>query len=217
MRTTRRTTLIVTVLMLLMSTLAFAGKAKKTKKASNNSPGITAVKTANDKITALLAKKASAAEVTKAVRDFIDIDELGKRSMVNHWSSMSATQKTDFLELLHDVIEDSYAKGMKANLSYTVDYKSETKQDNGDLLVKTEIKTKRHGHPFTAHVDYKLQNESGTWKAYDVANEGQWLVDNYQKQFDKIIAGSSVDDLIAKMQKKHDDNVKAASSASGTN
>jgi ABC-type transporter MlaC component len=213
MRTTRRTTLIVTVLMLLMSTLAFA-KGKKTKTKTASSPGITAVKTANDKITALLAKKADPADVTKAVRSFIDIDELGKRSMVNHWSSMTDAQKTKFLGLLHELIEDNYAKGLKANLSYTVDYKSEEKQSNGDLLVKTEVKTKRHGHPYTVHLDYRLESKGGAWMAYDVATENQWLVDNYQKQFDKIIANGSVDDLIAKMQKKHDDTAKAAT---GTN
>ena len=198
---TRRASILLCFLMFVTSA-AWAGK---------DGPGTKAVRSANDTISKLLAKKVEAgsqeekdlaAKVTVSVRDFIDIDELGKRALADHWDTMSATQQKDFLDLLRGLIEDNYVKGLRASLEYKVVYKSETKQDDGTRLVKTEVKTKRHGHPYTIKVDYQLEQSGKTWKAVDVITDGSGLVKNYRAQFNKIIAKDGVDGLIAKMQKK---------------
>jgi phospholipid transport system substrate-binding protein len=197
----KRPFLVLLVLLVAVAT-AHAGK---------DGPGTKAVRSANDTIATLLKKKAEpgsaeekeqAAKVTTSVRGFLDVDELGKRALVDHWTKLTATQQKEFLDLLRGLIEDNYVKGLRANLEYKVAYKGETEQADGTRLVKTEIKTKRRGRPYTIKVDYVLQKSGTTWKCYDVVTDGVGLVENYRAQFDKIIAKDGFDGLLAKMKKK---------------
>src|SRR6186997_3080465 len=103
--------------------------------AGTTGPGTTAVKAANDKISALLKEKPAAgskeekelsSKVTTSVRDFLDIDELGKRAMADQWAKLSKEQQTEFLSTLRALIEDNYVRGLRSNLTYTVDYTGES-------------------------------------------------------------------------------------------
>lgn len=195
---------LVTLLILLLAVPVFAQQAK-------TGPGTTAVKSANEKIAALLKQKAApgskeekdlAAKVTSSVRDFLDIDELGKRAMTNQWSKLASAQQTEFLSTLRSLIEDNYVRGLRANIDYSVDYNGETTDKDGNIIVTTQINTKRHGRPYKIEVDYVLKKEGDKLKAWDVKTDGVGLVENYKEQFDKIIAKEGFDGLIARMKKK---------------
>src|SRR5438105_6621933 len=97
--------------------------------------GTQVVRQANEKISALLKQKAApgskeekdlAAKVTISVRDFLDIDELGKRAMANQWAKLKPEQQAEFLATLRALIEDNYVRGLRANLEYTVEYTGES-------------------------------------------------------------------------------------------
>jgi phospholipid transport system substrate-binding protein len=208
--TTRRRTILFTLLLLLVSSFAFAGKSK-------DAPGTRAVKAANAKIAKLLKKKAASTDVTKAVSDFIDIDELGKQAMVNHWSSLTSAQQTTYLDTLRKLIQANYVKGMNANLKYKTVYTGETVDANGVRTVTTKVKTTRNGHPYTVKIDYALKADASgkTWKAYDVITDDVGLVENYKAMFDKIIDKDGFDKLIEKMQKKQAE-IEASANASAT-
>ena len=194
--------LIILLLALFISTPAFAQKA---------GPGTTAVKSANDKISGLLKQKPAAgskeekdlaAKVTTSVRDFLDIDELGKRAMADQWGKLKPEQQTEFLNTLRALIEDNYVRGLRANLSYSVEYKTESADKDGNVLVATVINTKRKGRPFKIGIDYVLKKQGDKLKAWDVKTDGVGLVENYKTQFNKIIEKEGFAGLIAKMKKK---------------
>ena len=177
-------------------------------------PGTTVVKTANEKISGLLKQKVAAgskeekdlaAKVTTSVRDFLDIDELGKRAMADQWGKLSGDQQNQFLATLRSLIEDNYVRGLRANLEYTVDYQGETTDKDGDIVVTTQINTKRHGHPYKIEVDYVLKKDGDKWKAWDVKTDGVGLVENYRTQFNKIMEKDGFNGLISKMKKKQAD------------
>ncbi len=195
-------------LILLLSLLIAAPAAVAAPKAG---PGISAVKQANEKISTLLKQKpaagskeekALAGKVTTSVRDFLDIDELGKRAMADQWSKLSKEQQYEFLSTLRALIEDNYVRGLRANLEYNVDYSGETTDKDGNVLVTTTINTKRRGRPFKISVDYVLKKDGGKLKAWDVKTDGVGLVENYRAQFNKIIAKDGFAGLIARMKKK---------------
>jgi phospholipid transport system substrate-binding protein len=192
---------LLTLLILLFVTPAFAATG----------PGTTVVKQANEKISGLLKQKAAvgskqekdlAAKVTTSVRDFLDIDELGKRAMANQWTKLSAAQQKEFLDTLRALIEDNYVRGLRANLEYTVDYSGESADKDGDLIVTTTINTKRHGRPYKIEVDYVLKKDGDKLKAWDVKTDGVGLVENYRTQFNKIIEKEGFTGLITRMKKK---------------
>jgi len=174
-------------------------------------PAAKVVKQANDTISGLLKQKVApgskeekdlAAKVTTSVRDFLDIDELGKRAMTDQWGKLTAAQQTEFLGTLRSLIEDNYVKGLRANLEYTVDYTGESTDKDGGTVVTTQINTKRHGRPYKIEVDYVLKKDGSTQRAWDVKTDGVGLVDNYRSQFNKIIERDGFAGLIAKMKKK---------------
>jgi len=179
--------------------------------AAAKGPGTAAVKQANETISGLLKEKAPAgspqekelaAKVTTSVRGFLDIDQLGKRAMVDHWAKLTKAQQDQFLEILRALIEDNYVRGLRANLDYKVDYTGESTDKDGNTTVTTKINTTRHGRPYTIEVDYVLVKDGDKLRAWDVQTDGVGLVENYRAMFDKIIDKDGFDGLIAKMKKK---------------
>jgi phospholipid transport system substrate-binding protein len=174
-------------------------------------PGTKVVRQANDTIGALLKQKAApgseaekkaAARVTTSVREFLDIGLLTERALVDHWAKLTPAQRTEFLDTLRGLIEDSYVKGLRANLDYQVAYAGEAPGDKGTIVVKTVITAKKKGRPVKIKVDYVLAEQGGKLRAFDVRTDGVGLVDNYRAQFNKIIAKEGFDGLLARMKKK---------------
>ena len=190
-----------TVVRVLIVTVAL-GWAFGTAFADKPGPGTKAVKTANDTIAGLLKQKAAASKVTTSVRDFLDINELGKRALVDHWAKLKPAEQKEYLDVLRGLIEDNYVRGLRANLSYTVAYTGESTDPSGNIVVTTEIKTKRKGRPITIAVDYVLVKDGDKLRAWDVRTDGVGLVENYRTMFDKIIDKDGFDGLISRMKKK---------------
>jgi ABC-type transporter MlaC component len=179
--------------------------------ADKGGPGTAAVKSANDTISGLLKQKvaagsaeekALATKMTASVRSFLDIDELGKRAMVDQWKKLSPEQQKEFLNVLRELIESNYVKGVRSNLEYAVDYTGESTDKDGNVVVTTSIQTKRKGRPYSIEVDYVLVKEGAGLRAWDVKTDGVGLVDNYRSMFNKIIDKEGFNGLIAKMKKK---------------
>jgi ABC-type transporter MlaC component len=179
--------------------------------AAKSGPGTQVVKSANDTIAGLLKQKVAAgsqeekdlaAKVTTSVRSFLDIDQLGKRAMVDNWPKLSKAQQDQFLALLRALIEDNYIRGLRANVEYQTEYTGESTDKDGNVVVTTKINTKRHGRPYTIEVDYVLVKDGGTLRAWDIKTDGVGLVENYRSMFDKIMDKDGFDGLIAKMKKK---------------
>jgi phospholipid transport system substrate-binding protein len=174
-------------------------------------PGTAAVKQANTTIANLLKQKVPAnspeekelaKKVTASVRSFLDIDQLGKRAMVDQWAKLSKAQQEQFLTLLRELIEENYVKGLRANLEYTVVYTGESTDKDGNVVVTTKINTQRKGRPYSISVDYVLVKEGDKLRAFDIKTDGVGLVENYRTTFNKIIEKDGFDGLIAKMKKK---------------
>ena len=188
-----------------------AAPAAPAAPAAKSGPGTQAVKAANDTIAGLLKQKVAAGskeekelagKVTTSVRSFLDIDQLGKRAMVDNWGKLSKAQQDEFLGLLRSLIEDNYVRGLRANLDYAVDYTGESTDKDGNVVVTTKINTKRRGRPYTIAVDYVLVKDGDKLRAWDVKTDGVGLVENYRTMFDKIIDKDGFDGLIARMKKK---------------
>ncbi len=173
-------------------------------------PGTKVVRKANDTTSKLLRQKAEpgsaeeqklAARVTTSVREFLDIETLGRRALRDHWDKLSAEHKSEFMSLLRQLIEKNYIKGLRSNLQYEVNYAGEKKQD-GNIVVSTEVKTTRRGRPYTISIDYVLRKDRGKLRAFDVLTDGVGLVENYRAQFNRIIGKHGFDGLLGRMRKK---------------
>ena len=218
----RSIAVIVSFTLGLVSTVAAAGPQEPPKEVARQAqPAAVAavklgsstqiVKTANDTISSLLKQKVApdskeekdlTAKVTTSVRGFLDIDQLGKRAMVDNWKKLSKLQQEQFLGLLRELIEDNYVRGLRANLEFQTDYTGESTDKDGNVIVTTKVNTKRKGRPYTIAVDYVLVKDGDKLRAWDVRTDGVGLVENYRTMFDKIIDKDGFDGLMSKMKKK---------------
>ncbi len=178
---------------------------------AKDGPGTAVVKQANTAISNLLKQKVApgskeekelARQVTTSVRGFLDIDQLGKRAMIDQWPKLSKGQQDQFLALLRELIEDNYIRGLRANLEYSVVYTGESADKDGNVVVTTKINTQRKGRAYSIAVEYVLVKEGDKLRAFDIKTDGVGLVENYRTTFNKIVAKDGFDGLMAKMKKK---------------
>ncbi len=155
-----------------------------------------------EKVLTILKEPAAKSErrdrLRQAIYPSFDFAEMAKRSLGAHWQRRNPTEQQEFVKVFTDLVESSYVDAIESYNGEKVVVANE-KQDKDLAEVNTKIITKK-GEEFA--IDYKLHEASGSWKIYDAVIENVSLVNNYRSQFNRVIAKSSYEDLMAKMKDK---------------
>jgi phospholipid transport system substrate-binding protein len=168
------------------------------------------VRKANQTLSDLLRKKAAPGsaeekaltkEVTSKLSSFLDVDELGRRALKDHWSKLNDEQKKEFSKLLRELVEANYLKALRSQLEYQVTYVGESAKDSG-VSVATEVRSTKGARKQAMSIDYVLHENASAWRVFDLVTDGVGLVENYRSQFNKIIAKEGVSGLLDRMRKK---------------
>jgi phospholipid transport system substrate-binding protein len=138
-------------------------------------------------------------QMVKCVVDpHFDYQEMAKRSLGPTWGKLSPGQRQEFVALFAQLLEASYSdKIEKYAQRVKIDYTGEL-QDGEYVEVRTVVRKANDRIP----LNYRLINEGGTWKVYDVVIEGVSLVSNYRSQFSRIIHESSYAELVRRLKTK---------------
>ncbi|HYA29377.1 MAG TPA: ABC transporter substrate-binding protein [Acidobacteriota bacterium] len=137
-------------------------------------------------------------QLRAAIYPRFDFAEMAKRSLGSQWSRRSAQEQSEFVRLFSDLLEKSYIDKIESYNGEKITYTREN-QDQDRAEVFTKVITKK-GEEFS--VNYTLHATNGEWKIYDVVIENISLVNNYRAQFNRILAKSSFDELLRKLQAK---------------
>jgi phospholipid transport system substrate-binding protein len=173
-------------------------------------PGVSAVRRAQESVAASLQKKAApgseaekrlAGEISAQLRGFLDVDELGRRALVDHWGKLKEPQRRQFLGVLRGLVEANYVRALRSNLQYEVSYLREEPREDARRVL-TEIRMRRKGREQVISVDYLLRKEGEAWRAFDVITDGVGLIENYRAQFNRILDKEGFPALIERMRKK---------------
>jgi phospholipid transport system substrate-binding protein len=137
-------------------------------------------------------------KVKRIVDPYFDYQEMAKRSLGPTWGKLSAGQRQEFVALFSQLLEASYSdKIEKYAQRVKIDYTGEILE--GEYAeVRTVVVKANDRIP----LNYRLMNEGGTWKVYDVIIEGVSLVSNYRSQFSRIIHESSYTELVKRLKTK---------------
>jgi phospholipid transport system substrate-binding protein len=137
-------------------------------------------------------------KVKRIVDPHFDYQEMAKRSLGPAWGKLSPGQRQEFVALFAQLLEASYSdKIEKYAQRVKIDYTGEI--PSGDTAeVRTVVVRTNDRIP----LNYRLMNEGGTWKVYDVIIEGVSLVSNYRSQFSRIIHESSYAELVRRLKTK---------------
>ena len=130
--------------------------------------------------------------------EMFDQIELSKWSLGRNWIKFSEAQRQEFVTLFRQVLEKAYADKLLSYTNEKVLFDREIKLSDTRVEVRTRIVTSSKEIP----IDYRVLQEGGTWKVYDVVIENLSLVQNYRSQFDDILSRKTPDQLLEILRKK---------------
>jgi phospholipid transport system substrate-binding protein len=200
--------------LLITSTAAIGRAAPKGPAAPppDSSP-IADMKKSNANLKRILAKQPPSwtperdpknSEVRKTVDQFLDFEELARRSLARHWDGLSPRQRTEFVATLRDLVERNYLKQIHGSPNYDLKFDKETK-DGSEASVHGVLDTvTKKGKKVSVDLEYKMVWKNARWVVYDVITDEQSLLENYRAEFNKIIDKDGFDALLKRMRKKLD-------------
>lgn len=164
----------------------------------------------NQRINGLLKKKVTKgsskekrlkSRLTKLINQFLDFEELARRSLGKHWPKRSAAEQKEFVDVLRQLIEHNYLKQLRSNLDYKMEYRGE-KVKGEKARVTTAILVVKNRRKEEIVVEYKMRRVKTSWMVYDVITDDVSIVRNYRSQFNRIIKKQSYKALLEKMRRK---------------
>jgi len=126
-----------------------------------------------------------------------DFSEMARLSLGQHWKSLSQAEQGEFVDGLTHRLLVSFGRTVRSSSGEKIHFKGEV-QEGKQVKVETRIVD---GAGEGLPVDYRLHAIDGQWKVFDVVIDQVSLVNNFRAQFDRVIAKSSVKDLLQKLAK----------------
>lgn len=138
------------------------------------------------------------AKLREIIEPVFDFREMSRRSLGANWKKASEAQQKEFVELFSDLLAKNYLKKIRENaVDSGLEFAGE-KTKGKKAMVKTTVLYNGD----TASINYRLREQSGAWKVYDVVIENIGLVSNYRSEFAGIVKKSGVSGLITKLKEK---------------
>ncbi len=187
--------LFVIVLLLVLPLAAHSGPAFDVVKERVNEV-LTALR--NPALKGEAGKKAKKEKISSISQEMFDFTELSKRSLGQNWSKLSPEQQREFTDLYKSLLEDTYADKITTYTDEKLTFGKEIPLSDKTVEVRTTVITKTSTIP----INYRLIEENGRWKVYDVVIEGVSLISNYRSQFREILATRTPEALLETLRKK---------------
>ena len=143
-------------------------------------------------------RKVKQEKIRSISEELFDFTELSKRSLGQNWSRLTPDQQEEFIKLFKSLLETVYADKITSYTDERIIFKEEITLSEKTAEVSTAIVTKTSEIP----INYRLLQEKGHWKVYDVVIEGISLVNNYRTQFREILANKKPEALLDILRKK---------------
>jgi phospholipid transport system substrate-binding protein len=125
-----------------------------------------------------------------------DFSEMTKRSLGQHWKSLNRGEQKQFVDAFTQWQLISFGRIVRSSGGHEVQFNREL-QDGKDASVETRV-VRRYSEDLS--IDYWLHNVNGQWKVYNMVIDHVDIVKNVNAQFDRVIAKSSLQELLQKVK-----------------
>ena len=125
-----------------------------------------------------------------------DFPEMARRTLGEHWKLLNITEQGEFVDGFTYRLLVSFGRTVRSSSGEKIHFTGEFAEGK-QVRVETQI-VGGEGTP----VAYKLHDVEGQWKVFDVVIDHISLVNNYRAQFDRVIAKSSIKDLIQRLKQQ---------------
>jgi phospholipid transport system substrate-binding protein len=140
------------------------------------------------------------AAIRRIADELFDFGEISRRSLGRHWQQRTPVERQEFTQLFTDLLERSYVSKIEGYSGERIAFVGEL-LDGEQGTVRTRIVSKQG---VETPVDYRVFQQGGRWRAYDVSIEGVSLVANYRSQFNSLIQRQSYAGLVKALRAKQD-------------
>ena len=133
----------------------------------------------------------------KLINGRFDFSEMTRRSLGKHWNLLEGSEQKEFVEAFTDRLLYAYGRTVRASGDEKIEFKSET----GDEKFANVVTKVVSGNGEELPIDYHLLATDGQWKVYDMVIDQVSIVINYRAQFERVIAKSSLKELLQRMKR----------------
>ena len=126
-----------------------------------------------------------------------DFAEMAKSSLGPKWEQLNDAERTEFVDTFSELLAKTYLDRIGNIERGMVSVVGERLADPR-ALVKTTVNYKGDVFP----IDYKMLNQGGKWKVFDVVIENIGLVVNYRSEFAGIIRKEQFAGLMKRLREK---------------
>jgi phospholipid transport system substrate-binding protein len=146
-------------------------------------------------------RSARLADLRSSISAFVNIRVLAREALGPHWNPRTEAEREEFVALLTDLIETSYARRLGdegvAPDSYTVTWDGErTRNQRTRVNATVTWQGRRHS------VEVMVRDEEGDRIVYDVVTDDVSLKDSYAESFDSIITQHGWPELLQRMRNR---------------
>ena len=164
------------------------------------------VKSLSDAVIAVLQDKGASADqkrnkIQEIVKQYTDFDTMSRLILARNWKALDDGKKQLFVEEFREHLSVTYGRNVESYHDEKVQVIGDRDEGRGDWTVQTKIL--RPGGGADILVDYRLRQESGTWKVIDMVIERVSLVSNYRSQFQDLMANGGIDKVLTVLREKN--------------
>src|SRR5437016_2356761 len=132
----------------------------------------------------------------KLVLARFDFSEMTRRSLGQHWNSLNRGEQKQFVDAFTQWQLISFGRIVRSSGGHEVQFTLEL-QDGKDASVETRV-VRRYSEDLP--IDYWLHNVNGQWKVFNMVIDHVDIAKNVNAQFERVIARSSLQELLQKVK-----------------
>jgi len=175
-------------------------------RANAGDPTVQLSTTINEFVTILVNTPVSELRTTglpetalKLIYSRFDFSEMTKRSLAGHWKTLEQSEQREFVDAFTQKLLVAYGRTVRASGDEKIQFKRETLDGK---FARVETKVVSDGGQ-DLPIDYQLHDDNGQWKVYDMVIDQISVVNNYRAQFERVIAKSSLKELLVLLKQQN--------------
>jgi phospholipid transport system substrate-binding protein len=141
-------------------------------------------------------------EILEAIRnefiDFFDFASMSRLALGRHWRDISAEEREQFVQLYRELLENTYLDQVLEYRDEQVRFLDERELADNRAEVLTQVVRQNQLIP----VNYRLIQQNGQWRIYDLVIENVSLSRNYRSQFASFLERNSFEDLLEELRRR---------------
>jgi len=141
--------------------------------------------------------------VEQLILPHFDFQKMSQWVLGKYWRQASDSERQQFSEQFQKLLVRTYSTAFQQYTNEKIVYLPTRDAPDADrVMVKCQVV--REGGPPIA-IDYRLHQQKGEWKVFDVMIDGISLVTNYRTTFAQQIRDKGIDGLIATLVERNQD------------